>query len=41
MKMFETPEMEIVNIAVEDVITASRETEPEGPVIGDDGLPVG
>ena len=37
MKLFETPEMEIINIAVEDVITAS----PDGPEIGEDALPVG
>lgn len=34
MKKFETPEVEVVKFAVQDIITESSEGEPELPPLG-------
>lgn len=39
MKIFETPELEIVEFAVEDVITVSGE-DPVDPTPGGNGTPI-
>lgn len=38
--LFEAPEMEIVMIAVEDVITTSEGGEDPNPDTGEGGLPI-
>lgn len=34
MKKFENPEVEVINFAVEDVVTASGGNQPEFPDLG-------